>query len=213
MTRLNYFGTLPVAAVVVGCLLLALADSTSRADTIRYSWVGTLAPEDPAIDPWGIGAGKPFTISGIVDEDAVDIDPEVRGAFFILTDAALVIDGVAASEFNDGTIWFREILGKDSIEIDSENVRFNGIRDGLFTVVSLPASTFSLTNIAEAPPVFAPAMMDRLRGAGTVSSSYGTLVDGGTVVTATRIPEPTTFVLALLAALGAGITVRRGRIR
>ena len=55
MKRLNCFRTV-AGAVVVGCVLLAVANSTSGADGIRYSWQGTLEPRDVNDDPWEIGA-------------------------------------------------------------------------------------------------------------------------------------------------------------
>ena len=202
------------AALAVGFVLLTVASSVSRGALIEYAWHGTIVPNDPAEDPWGIGSpGLRFTISGFVNQGADDIDPEVSGAFFELTDAAFLIDGVPAAEFNDGTIWFRELGGRDSVSISSDDVMFNGVLDGLLTSVALPTSTFAFTNVDENPPVFAPAMMLSRQGAGTVSSSYGTFVDGGVVVTATLIPEPATFALSVLAALGAGVTLRRRRIR
>ena len=194
--------------------LIVCMAQPGMAGTIEYSFEGTILPRDAAIDPWEIGAaGKPFTISAIVDEEAVDIDPEVRGAFFSLTDAALVIDGTAATEFNDGTIWFREQNGRDSVNISSDDVRFNGFRDGFLTLAALPTSTFTFTNSAENPPIFAPEMTVLGSGAGTVASSYVTAVESGVVVTATPVPEPSTFALTLLAALGVGTTFRRGRTR
>ena len=202
------------AALAVGFVLLTVVSSTSRGALIEYAWQGSIVPNDPAEDPWGIGAlGLRFTISGFADQAAADIDAEVGGAFFELTDTAFLIDGVQAAEFNDGTIWFQELGGSDAVSISSDDVMFNGIRDGFLTFVALPKSTFTFMNAVETPPVFSPAMMLSRQGAGTVASSYGTFVDGGVVVTATLIPEPATFALSVLAALGAGVTLRRRRIR
>lgn len=199
--------------VLLIAILLAIPSQAALAELIVYSWEGTIEPLDPNIDPWKIGAGKPFSVSAIVDEDAADIDPEVDGAFFDLTDASLSIDGVQATEFNDGTIWFQELGGSDSVGIRTDEIEFNGVFDGLFTFVALPKSTFTFTDIVEVPPIFPPAMMLSRQGAETVRSSYRTFVDGGVIVTAAPIPEPSTFVLSLLAALVAGMTLRRGRIR
>ena len=62
------------------------------AGTIEYSWTGTIEPRVAGVDPWNIGeAGWPFTILGIVDEEAIDFG----GPAFALSDATLLIEGVS----------------------------------------------------------------------------------------------------------------------
>ncbi|MCH8042701.1 MAG: hypothetical protein IID44_03180, partial [Planctomycetes bacterium] len=82
------------AALAVGFVLLTVVSSTSRGALIEYAWQGTIVPNDPAEDPWGIGSsGLGFTISGFVNQGADDLLPDESHARFDLSDAVLLIDG------------------------------------------------------------------------------------------------------------------------
>ena len=90
---------------------------------------------------------------------------------------------------------------------------FNGVDEEFFTSAQLPTSTFTFTGNSETPPIFPPAMILSTTGTGGGGSSYSTFVEGGDIVRATLIPEPSTFVLTLLGILGVAMTRRRTRSR
>ena len=159
-------------------------------------------------------SGKPFFISATVDENAVDVDPEVDGAFFESPEIVFMIDGEPptslGNNFGTGGIWFQEFASSDDISILLNDVQFNGvIEERLSTFVVLPASMFTLTNIVEAPPLF--SAMPTITRSTVLGSPYRTITDAGVTVTATPIPEPSTFALALLAlsVLGTRLFWRR----
>ncbi|MCH8048284.1 MAG: PEP-CTERM sorting domain-containing protein [Planctomycetes bacterium] len=197
MNRLN------IAAVSI-CLVATVFAIPSHAmgAPITYSWVGRIVPEKVEQDPWNLGSqGRPFFISATVDDMALDVDPEVDGAFFESPEIVFLIDGEAptslGNEFGTGGIWFQDFASRDDITILLNDVRFNGVtEEGLITGVRLPVSTFNLTNIVEAPPRFSPTPTISGVVARGVGSSYVTITEGGVLV---PIPEPSTFVLALLA--------------
>ena len=191
------------AAMFIFCVLLA-ANSISRAGTIEYNWRGTIEPLDVNEDPWGIGGGLVFVITGVVDETAVDLDDDVGDARFDLFDAQLLIDGVAPESIGEGSISFRE-SSSDDVSITLQDVNFNGSRERFFVGVDLPTSTFTFDAIAESPPVFLPATISTTGASVSGQSSYRTITYAGDIVTATSIPEPSTFALILLALLGPTI--------
>ena len=213
---LTYLKTLRLgsAALAVGFVLLTVVSSVSRGALIEYAWQGSIVPIDPAEDPWGIGEpGLRYTISGFVDQGADDIDAEVGGAFFKLTDAELLIDGAAPSFYSGGSIWFRELATSDQILFSLKDVEFRGVQQEFFTGLDLPTSTFTFKGSLEAPPLFLPSMTNSPGGSESESSSYVTFTDVGISVTAKLIPEPSTIVLALFALLGVGVTRWRNRSR
>ncbi|MCH8048171.1 MAG: PEP-CTERM sorting domain-containing protein [Planctomycetes bacterium] len=203
---------LALAALAVGFVLLTVVSSTSRGALIEYAWQGTIVPNDPAEDPWGIGSPSlRFTISGFADEGADDLLPDESHARFDLSAAVLLIDGEMPVSFGRARVGFSESVGKDSIDISIDDVIFNGVAERFFTGAQLPTSTFTLTGDSETPPLFSPAMILSTTGSVSGRSSYTTFVEGGAFVTSTLIPEPSTFILMLLGTLGAGITRWRGR--
>ena len=191
------------AAMFIFCVLLA-ANSISRAGTIEYNWRGTIEPLDVNEDPWGIGAGLPFTISGVLKTDALDLDDDIGDARFDLFDAELLINGVASEPIDEGSISFRE-SSSDRISITLQDVVFRGTRERFVVSARMPTSTFTFDEIAESPPVFLPATISTTGASVSGQSSYRTITFAGDLVTATLIPEPSTFALILLALVGPTI--------
>ena len=188
---------LSATALVVGFVLLA--SSTSRGELIKYSWRGVLKPNNPAVDPWEIGAaGRGFVISATVDLAA----PLMFEAFFVLSDAELLIDGLEPAIFHAGRLFLGDGEVYDGVNILLDEIEVNGVTELYFTEVRLPTSTFDFTILPETPVVFPPTMINMGGGGISDGSSYRTITEAGTVVTATVIPEPSTFVLALVALLG-----------
>ena len=196
MNRLN------ITAVSI-CLVATVFAIPSHAmgAPITYSWVGRIVPEKVEQDPWNLGSqGRPFFISATVDDMALDVDPEVDGAFFESPEIVFLIDGEAptslGNEFGTGGIWFQDFASSDNISIFLNDVEFNGVtEESLLTSVGLPVSTFSFTEIVEVPPLISPTPTLTGFSARTVGSSYVTITDAGVLV---PIPEPSTFLLALL---------------
>ena len=122
-------------------------------------------------------------------------------AGFDTSDVVFLIDGAPPTSFGRVPIsfTFRELATRDNISVSLDRIRFDGADEDLLLTVRLPTSTFNFTNMIEAPPLFPPTLT--FTGGGSLSgdSSYGTFTDAGVLVTATRIPEPSTFTLALLA--------------
>ena len=202
------------AALVVGFVLLTVVSSTSRGALIEYAWQGSIVPNDPAEDPWGIGAlGLRFTISGFVNQRADDLLPDAPRARFELSDVALLIDGVESGSLGRARVGFSEFQRADEIDISIDDVFFNGVAERFFTTAKLPTSTFTLTGDSAMPPVFPPASINSTTGSGGGGSSYSTFVEGGAIVRASLIPEPSTFMLMLLGLLVAGVSRWRGRRR
>ena len=205
---------LSATALAVGFVLLTVASSVSRGALIEYAWQGTIVPNDPAEDPWGIGEpGLRFTISGFADQAAADLLPDFPHARFELSDVVLLIDGEEPGSLGRARVGFGEFGGRDEIDISIDDVFFNGVAERFFTTAKLPTSTFTLTGDSAMPPVFSPAMINSTTGAGSSESSYITFVEGGAFVTATLIPEPSTFLLMLLGMLAAGMPLWRNRCR
>ena len=185
------------AALVVGFVLLTVVSSTSRGALIEYAWQGSMVPNNPAEDPWGIGEGLRFTISGFANEGADDLLPDESHARFDLSAAVLLIDGEMPVSFGRARVGFSESVGKDGIDISIRDVIFNGVAEEFVTTAQLPTSTFTLTGDSAMPPLFPPAMIRSTTGSVSGRSSYATFVEGGAFVTATLIPEPSSFVLIL----------------
>jgi len=182
----------------------------SLAGTIIYGWTGTISPREAGVDPWDIGpARRPFTILAIVEMDARDLG----GPAFVLSDATLLIEGLSQPSFESGRIIFDDGANWDSTRIVLEEVEINGVSQDFVTSARLPTSTFTFTNVTEPPPLFPPTMTSS--GGGTISnrSSYRTVVPTGVTVTSAPIPEPSTFVLGLVALLGVRIMSWRSRSR
>ena len=208
MNRLN------ITAVSI-CLVTMLFAIQGHAlgGTITYSWTGRIVPEFVNLDPWAIGPGKPFSISVTLSDNSEDVDPKVDGAAFDALKVVFLIDGELPTSIGDdffgiGGIGFHDFASRDDISIGLNNVQFNGVTEASFrTRVRLPVSTFNLTNVVEFPPLFPPTRtITRNSGTG-VGSSYRTITEVGVLVTATRIPEPSTFLLALLALSVLGTRV------
>ena len=201
---------LSATALVVGFVLLA--SSTSRGELIKYSWRGVLEPKNPAVDPWEIGAaGRGFVISATVDLAA----PLMFEAFFVLSDAELLIDGLEPAIFHAGRLFLGDGEVYDGVNILLDEIEVNGVTELYFTEVRLPTSTFDFTTLPETPPVFPPTMITMGGGGVSGGSSYATITEAGSIVTATVIPEPSTFVITLVALLSlmfyAGARNRRVR--
>lgn len=156
-----------------------------------------------------IGAKRAFTVSAVVDDQARDLG----GPAFVLSDASLLIEGVSQPSFSLGRIIFDDGANWDSTRIVLEEVGINGVSESFVTSARLPTSTFSFTNVTEPPPLFPPTMTSIGGGLVNAASSYDTFVVAGVTVTATVVPEPSTFVLGLFALLGLRITFWRNRSR
>ena len=196
-----------------GATVLAVPGRPAMADLIKYKWSGTMTPLEANVDPWEIGASKPFFISVTVDDNSDDFDTDVRDARFNLSDAVLLIDGVPATVLNGRRMFFGDRDSRDLVSISLDEVEFNGVREMFFTGTGLPASTFTFATDFESPPLFPETKTITGGGATSESSSYFTVVSLGTTVTVNVIPEPSTFILGLFAILGAGIMCWRNRIR
>ena len=190
------------AAMFIFCVLLA-ANSISRAGTIEYKWRGTIEPLDVNEDPWGIGAGLPFTISGVLKTDALDLDDDIGDARFDLFDAELLINGVASESIGEGSISFDQLSTSDEIGMTLRDVTFNGVRESFFTSARIPTVTFMFDELFESPPIFLPTTVSITGGTVSGQSSYRTITHAGDIVTVTLIPEPSTFALMLLALFGS----------
>ncbi len=219
-TKMNYRENLTWARIAplllligTGAAVLAVPGRPAMAELIKYEWSGTMTPLEANVDPWNIGAEKGFVISVLVNQDSLDLDASLVVARFDLLDAELLIDGVPQESFDRGVILIEDRDFGDSLSIILFDVEFNGVREGFFTGARLPSSTFTLTSMVEAPPVFSPAMMISTGGGVSDDSSYATTRHAGTIVTGALIPEPSTFVLSLLAAIGVGFARWRNRIR
>ena len=192
-----------------GAAGLAVPGRPAMADLIKYEWSGTMTPLEANVDPWNIGDEKRFVISVLVNQDSLDLDASLVVARFDLLDAELLIDGVPQESFDRGVILIEDRDFGDSLSLILFDVEFNGVRERFFTALNLPAETMTFGRLAEDPPVFSPTMTILPGGARSESSSYRTLVELDTTVTATVIPEPSTMLLIVFAALGVGITRRR----
>ena len=116
-------------------------------------------------------------------------------------DIVFLIDGASPTSLDHGHLTFSELATRDTISILFHDIGFSGIvEDRLFVTVGLPTSTFTFTNPIEAPPLFPPTLTVTAGGTGGDGSSYATFTDVGVLVTATRIPEPSTLLLLLSGA-------------
>ena len=198
----------------IAAMLIVVLGNVANAGTIEYAWEGWLTQLDVNVDPWELGAlGKPYAIAGSVDDNAADLNETVATAIFELNDITLVIDGMSPSFLGSGRVFLGDREIRDLVTIDLDDIEVNGVREPLFTVAQLPPSTFAFESIDESPPTF-PATIT-IFGGGAVGdgSSYSARTEAGVIVTGMIIPEPTSLLLALLASLGAGITLRRNRSR
>lgn len=189
----------PLVFTVAICFVL-IGQSVMSAPIV-YSWEGTIEPRDPNVDPWNIGAEKPYFVAISVDENAVDGGAAIDVAGFDTLDVVFLIDGAPPTSFGRVPIsfTFSELATRDTIDVFLDRIRFNGADDDLLLAVSLPTSTFNFANGVEAPPLFPPTLTSVGVGSRRGDSSYRTLTDAGVLVTATRIPEPSTLVLAMVA--------------
>ena len=191
--------------ILLFAFVVIIPVKASLAETIIYAWTGTIEPREEGVDPWDVGEqGRGFTVSIFLNDSKA---PEV-GFAFIPDQALLDIDGVGSFSFNEGTIFdasinFRERNSWDEITIRFDEVQFDGVPELFVTATRLPTSTFTLTGAPELPPLFSPATSTRT---GVVSdrSSYSIRVAAGAIVTATVIPEPSAFVLAVMALVSFG---------
>lgn len=194
-----------IILLVALVVIIIIPVQVSLAGTIIYRWTGTIVPLEANVDPWDIGVnGLPFTISGTVNDQTVDTQDLVDTAIFELSDAELVIDGAVPTFLSGRQAVFGDRNSGDSLSIHFDEVVFNGVREPFFATARLPISTFAFASTFESPPVFGPTLTIRRSGAGGERSSYIGLSNEGVKVTATPIPEPSTFVLAFLAMLAVG---------
>lgn len=199
--------------VLIG-MLNAIASQSSLAGIIGYSWEGTIEPLQADVDPWNIGeGGKPFSISAFVDQEAVDIDPEVGGASFLSVHSTLSIDGVPAEAIGEGRVSFRELGGRDTVSINLEDVILNGIRERFRTTAGMLTSTFTFHEIAESPPIFDTTTTPQRAASVDGLSGYRTILEAGATITVTPIPEPSALVLIVMALLGPTIFFWRNYTR
>lgn len=215
MTRFEYLRSASIAPVIilVGSTILAFTGQRAMALPVAYSWRGTMTPLEANVDPWDIGSVKPFTITVLVNQDAVDLDASLVVARFDLLDAELLIDGVPQQSFDRGVILIEDRDFRDSLSIILFDVQFNGVRERFFAGASLPTATLTFARPFESPPFFSATETISRGGAESENSSYSTFSGLNTTVTATVIPEPSTFVLSLLAIIYVGIPFRRKRNR
>ena len=213
--------TFLIVAVLVGAMGRA-----GIAAPIVYSWTGTLERRNEANDPWGLGdLATPFFISVAVKEEALDgrgdIGDEldlILAAFsgFDLSDPQFRIDGEPTIVGDDNRMFFFDGDVSDSVEILFENVFFRGHSAPILSEARVPGSTFTFDEDFESPPVFSTVKTIFPSSAPLGASPYRATVDAGIATTGSIVPEPSAFVLALLALLGAGgagRTLWRSRIR
>ena len=200
--NLTWASVAPLLLLIgTGATVLAVPGRPAMADLIKYQWQGTIVPREVGVDPWAIGEAARFSIAGIVDENAADLDDDIRDARFTLLDVHLLIDGDAPTSIGEGSITFRE-SSSDRVSISLDEVVVNGTNEPFVTSFRLDTSTFTFQNILESPPIFPPAMTIVAGTSVHERSSYRIGEELGATVTVTVIPEPSTFALILLALLG-----------
>lgn len=221
MKLFDHFRCVRIAplAILVGFMLLAGTSQTAISQPIVYSWTGTIQPFNAEVDPWGLGdIATPFFISVAVEQAAIDVagnNFDVNLAAFSgfdLMNAQFRIDGVSAIVGEGNSIIFDDFDSSDFVEIDFDTVHFNGRSAPILSKVRLPGSTFTFVEVFESPPAFSP--VQAISGVAPLSESpYWAIVEPGTVVTGSPVPEPATFGLALLALMAVASRLWRKRNR
>ena len=200
-------------------LLLGAMGRAGMSQPIVYSWTGTIQPFNAEVDPWGLGdIATPFFISVAVEQAAIDVagnNFDVNLAAFSgfdLMNAQFRIDGVSAIVGEGNSIIFDDFDSSDFVEIDFDTVHFNGRSAPILSKVRLPGSTFTFVEVFESPPAF--SSVQAISGVAPLSESpYWAIVEPGTVVTGSPVPEPATFGLALLALMAVASRLWRKRNR
>ncbi|MCH8921730.1 MAG: PEP-CTERM sorting domain-containing protein [Planctomycetes bacterium] len=166
------------------------------AESIVFSWEGTVMPLLSDDDPWDVGETKPFFVSVTLDTVATDFSDDVNLAIFPsifdLVDMEFRIDGALASDTQDYSVIFTDGTALDQIDIRLNDVFFNGAFGNFGTQVVLPDSTFTFDESLEFPPAFfartqRPGLGVATRGD---SASYSSLTQAGIGVSGRVIGEP-----------------------
>ncbi len=202
-------------------VLLGAMGRAGSAQPIVYSWTGTLERRNEGDDPWGLGAVlTPFFMSVAVLDDATDGRGDIGddldltlAAFsgFDLTDPQFQIDGEAAIVREDNRIFFFDGESTDTVDLKFRDVFFRGSSATISSVAYIPGSTFTFDENFESPPSF---LTVKTTGPSLIfEGPYRVAVSAGVNVTGTPVPEPSTFVLVLVAMLIAAGILRRNRSR
>ena len=203
-------------------VLLGAMGRAGSAQPIVYSWTGTLERRNEGDDPWGLGAVlTPFFMSVAVLDDATDGRGDIGddldltlAAFsgFDLTDPQFRIDGEPAIVREGNQIFFFDGESTDFIDLTFHDVFFRGGSATIHSVARIPGSTFTFDENFESPPAF---LTVKTTGPSLTAfeGPYLVAVATGVSVTGTPVPEPSTFVLVLVAMLSAAGILRRNRSR
>ena len=149
-------------------LLLCLAATSAQADLVRYTWSGFVEAVPGSGNPWALQGdglsvtptdGTPFSLVGLVETDAIDLDGSLNPSFarFTAVGATLTIGGHFA-KLTTPQLQF----ANDSFDGLFDSARFQATAElfgpPLFFAadVRLAATTFSLASPAapDAPPRF-----------------------------------------------------------
>ena len=202
-------------------LLLGAIGRAGMSAPIVYSWTGTLERRNEANDPWGLGdVVTPFFISVAVLDDARDRRGDIGDEFdltfavfsgFDLTDPQFRIDGEPAVVREDNRIFFFDGDSTDFVDLKFRDVFFRGNSATIASVARIPGSTFTFDEDFESPPAF--STVNTKFESLTFEGPYRVAVAAGVSVTGSPVPEPSTFVLVLMAMLSAAGILRRNRSR
>jgi hypothetical protein len=180
-----------------------------RADSIQYSWSGTVFQRG-GDDPWLIGSqGKPFEISATVRTNAMDaFPPEAYIADFWTDDVQLTLDGQSLTYVGNGLIDFVDNAGGTDDLITISGIFTNlGQSLAFGSGVSLPGSTFLFTQNLETPPTFSPTLSTGETGC--CGGTYDAIVSAGSLVEA--LPEPNSATLLVMCGIISGTASRIGK--
>ena len=222
MKLFDHFRCVRIAplAILIGSIFLAVTAQSALGGF--YSWTGTLERRNEANDPWGLGdVVTPFFMSVAVLDDARDGRGDIGddldltlAAFsgFDLTDPQFRIDGEAAIVREDNRIFFFDGDSTDTIDLTFHDVFFRGGSATIRSVARIPGSTFTFDEDFESPPAFA-TVNTKFPSLTIFEGPYRVVVAAGVTATGTPVPEPSTFVLVLVAMLSAAGILRRNRSR
>jgi hypothetical protein len=182
------------------------------AGQMTYEWSGQLQPGAGG-DPWMLGAaGKPFQVRAAIGDTAVDgIGYSVSTAAFNSNFLQLWVDGVPAKYVGEGFMAFTDnYQGQHDLASFDGAFEILGKTLAIGAAVTLPASTFAFSLLAEAPPSITAAV-NALRTTYAPDVFYTGVVDVGAFVNA--VPEPCAAVQLALAAAAGWAATRSRRMR
>ena len=163
-------------------LLIWLAATSAHADLIRYAWSGFVEAAPGSGNPWALQGdglastptdGTPFSLVGLVETDALDLDGSLNPNFarFTAIGATLTIGGHVAN-LTTPQLQFQS----DSFNGLFDSVRFQTTAELFGTPlffaadVRLAATSFSLANppAPDAPPLFPNSLPIQFGGSGLI---------------------------------------------